>query len=99
MQITFILKDGTEKSVDFEEGQTILQVAERNNIPLRRGCEGFGICGGCHVIIENLADKLPEISDAENDGLDKAKNVSLKSRLACQVILNANLNGLRVKLV
>ncbi len=99
MQIIFILKDGAEKSVYFEEGQTILQVAERNEIPLRSGCEGFGICGGCHVIIENLADKLPEISDVENDGLDKAKNVSLKSRLACQIILNKDLDGLRVKLV
>ena len=51
------------------------------------------------MIIENLADKLPEISDVENDGLDKAKNVSLKSRLACQIVLNKSLNGLRVKLV
>ncbi len=99
MQMIFILKDGTEKTVDFEEGQTILQVAEQNGIPLHSNCEGFGICGGCHVIIENLGDKLPEISDTENDGLDKAKNVTLKSRLACQVVLSMNLNGLRVKLV
>lgn len=99
MKITFILKNGEEKVVDFSQGDTVLYVAEQNDIPLHGACEGFGICGGCHVVIENLHDKLPEVSDAENDGLDKAKNVTLKSRLACQVVLDSNLDGLRVRLV
>jgi ferredoxin len=93
------LKDKTEYISEFSEGETILHVAEKNNIPLNGFCEGFGICGGCHVIVENFHDKLPEISDEENDALDNAKGITLKSRLACQVILNSSLNGLRVRLV
>lgn len=99
MKLTFILKNGEEREVSFSEGETILRVAEQNDIPLHGACEGFGVCGGCHVIIENLYDKLPDISDVENDGLDKAKNVKLRSRLACQIILNSSLDGLRVRLV
>ena len=99
MHIVFILEDGTEKSVPFLENQTILQIAEENNIPIRSNCEGFGICGSCHVIIENLSDKLPEISDKENNALDNAHGVTMKSRLACQIVLNKSLDGLRVRLV
>lgn len=99
MNITFKLKDGTQKSVSFENGETILQVAEKNGIKLNSNCEGFGVCGGCHVKIENLQDKLPEISDKENDTLDRVFGIDRNSRLACQVILNPSLNGLIVKLV
>lgn len=99
MKLIFILKTGEEKEVDFSEGETLLHVAEQNSIPLYGACEGFGVCGGCHVVIENLGDRLPDISDVENDGLDKAKNVTLRSRLACQIILNSSLDGLRVRLV
>ena len=99
MKIVFKLKDGTQKDVSFEEGQTILQVAEKNGIKLNSNCEGFGVCGGCHVKIENLLDKLPEISGKEDDTLDKVSGVEINSRLACQVVLNSSLDGLVVKLI
>ena len=99
MNITFVLKDGTKKVVAFENGQTVLQVAERNGIKLNSNCEGFGVCGGCHVKVENLLDKLPEISEKEDDTLDRVSGVGMNSRLACQVVLNSNLDGLIVKLV
>ncbi len=99
MNITFILRDGTQKSVSFSEGQTVLQVAEENGVKLNSNCEGFGVCGGCHVKIENLLNKLPEISEKEDDTLDKVSEVGMNSRLACQVILNSDLDGLVVKLV
>lgn len=99
MNITFKLRDGTQKSVSFENGQTVLQVAEKNGIRLNSNCEGFGVCGGCHVKIENLLDKLPEISEKEDDTLDRVSGIDKNSRLACQVVLNSSLDGLIVKLV
>jgi 2Fe-2S ferredoxin len=97
MTSTFILKDKSEKTVDFSNRQTILQVAEENNISLNSYCEGNGICGACHIIIENLLDKLPKVLDAENNAMDNAHGVTMRSRLACQIILNESLNGLRIK--
>lgn len=99
MNITFKFKDGTQKRVSFENGQTILQVAEKNEIKLNSNCEGFGVCGGCHVKIENLLDKLSEISDKEDDTLDRVPGIDRSSRLACQVILDPSLDGLIVKLI
>ena len=98
MKITFILKDASEKNCDFSEGETVLKVAEKNAIPIKSFCEGFGVCGACHVIVENLLDKLPPVSDKENDALDRANGVTLHSRLACQIVLTKELDGLRVRL-
>jgi len=99
MNVTFVLKDGTRKIVSFKNGQTVLQVAEENGIKINSNCEGFGVCGGCHVKIENLLDKLPGISEKEDDTLDKVSGVGMNSRLACQIVLNSSLDGLIVKLV
>jgi 2Fe-2S ferredoxin len=98
MKMTFILKNGEERTVSFALHQTVLAVAEENHIPIGSTCEGFGVCGKCHIIVENLLDKLPEVSDSEEDTLDKVSGVSEWSRLACQLILEDSLDGLRVRL-
>lgn len=41
---------------------------------------------------------MPEPDDDENDMLDLAFGLTETSRLGCQVIMNEELNGLRVKL-
>ncbi|MDR3155572.1 MAG: 2Fe-2S iron-sulfur cluster binding domain-containing protein [Holosporaceae bacterium] len=96
--VVFVLRNETERSVSFSAGQTILQVAQENDIHITSACEGMGICGTCHVAIENLHDKLPKISDQENDTLDGSIGVTMQSRLACQVVLDETMDGLRVKI-
>ena len=98
MKITFVLKDGTECSAKFQAGETILQAAEKAGIKMHSFCDGQGICGACHVIVENLNDKLPSVSEKEQDVLDRVTGSNMRSRLACQVILNDSLDGLRVKI-
>lgn len=97
MNVIFILKTGVERVCSFSEGDTLLKVAEENDIPIVSFCEGFGVCGACHVIIENLFEKIPQISDQENAALDKVNGVTEHSRLACQIKLTKNLDGLRVR--
>jgi len=98
MKISFILQDNSERTVDFIEGETILQIAEKNGIHIKHNCEGFGVCGQCHVLIEDGAENLSEISDLEMTTLDKANNVTINSRLACRIILNKNNDGLKVRI-
>ncbi len=95
MKITFVVNN-EEKEVQCSAGETILSVAKRNNL-LHGNCEGFGVCGSCHVIIENLQDKLPPISESENNTLDKVRHVTTKSRLACQITLTDEMNGLKIR--
>jgi ferredoxin len=45
-----------------------------------------------------MYDKIPEPDDDENDMLDLAFGLTETSRLGCQVIMNEELNGIRVKL-
>ena len=97
MEIIFLLKNGVERRATFNEGETVLQVAENAGISMKSFCEGQGICGACHVIVENLHDKLPQISENEQDKLDGIVGATENSRLACQIVLDKTLDGLRVR--
>ena len=98
MRITFVLKNGATKFGDFSEGETLLQVAERAGIRLDSRCEGNGVCGGCHVVIKNQSCLQP-ISAHEESGLDNVNTLSLKSRLACQIVLTQQCDELEVEIV
>lgn len=85
MKVKFYF-EGQDKVIEVEakEGDTILDVAHDNNIDLNHNCGGVCACSTCHVYIEEGMDSLPEISDKEEDFIDRAENPKLNSRLACQ---------------
>jgi ferredoxin len=54
-------------------------------------------CSTCHVIIDpDWFARLPKASEDEEDMLDLATGARRTSRLACQIILDANFDGLKV---
>jgi len=72
-----------------EEGYSILEIAEDNGVHLNHNCGGVCACSTCHVYVEKGEDFLEEISDKEEDFIDRAINPRIESRLGCQaVILN-----------
>ncbi len=74
-----------------KEGYSVLEVALENGIHLNHNCGGVCACSTCHIYVENGADYLKEISDKEEDFIDRAINPRLESRLGCQsVILDEN---------
>lgn len=98
-KITFILQDGTEKEVDAPIGQSVLEVAHHNEIPLEGACEGSLACSTCHVIVEeSYFDGLEEPTEDEEDMLDLAFGLTHTSRLGCQIIISEELDGMRLKL-
>ncbi len=72
---------------DVEEGLSILEVAEENDIHLNHNCGGVCACSTCHVYVKAGDEFLEEISDKEEDFIDRAINPRLESRLGCQCIL------------
>jgi ferredoxin-2, mitochondrial len=100
VKLLFIAADGqTQKQLEAEPGERLLEVAQAGNIPLEGTCEGAMACSTCHVIIEpSWFDKLPPASEEEEDMLDFALGVSATSRLACQIRLTKALDGLVVRL-
>ncbi|MCC6463339.1 MAG: 2Fe-2S iron-sulfur cluster binding domain-containing protein [Saprospiraceae bacterium] len=73
------------------EDQSILEITEDYDVHLNHNCGGVCACSTCHVYIESGEDFIEEISDKEEDFIDRAINPRLESRLGCQcVILDDN---------
>lgn len=81
-------KELKEKIVEnAEEGFSILEIAEDNDVHLNHNCGGVCACSTCHIYIDNGEDFLEEISDKEEDFIDRAINPKLESRLGCQSVI------------
>ena len=72
---------------DAEAGYSILEITEDHDIHLNHNCGGVCACSTCHVYIEDGEEFLEEISDKEEDFIDRAINPRLESRLGCQCII------------
>ncbi len=68
--------------------QSILEVALINDIVLHHNCGGVCACSTCHLYVEKGDDFLEELSDKEEDFIDRAINPRLNSRLGCQCVLH-----------
>jgi 2Fe-2S ferredoxin len=96
-KITFVNKDGSEKTIEARNGQTILELAHQEDLPLEGACEGSLACSTCHVIVDPaFYDKLETASEEEEDMLDLAFGLTQTSRLGCQIVISDKLDGLRV---
>ncbi|MBK9030023.1 MAG: 2Fe-2S iron-sulfur cluster binding domain-containing protein [Myxococcales bacterium] len=71
-------------TVEATPGRSLLEVAEGCDARVGHACGGNLACSTCHVYVERGAASLGEISDKENDIMDKAWAVQPESRLACQ---------------
>jgi len=72
---------------EVEPGQSLLELALRNDIDLHHNCGGVCACTTCHLYIEKGMDYIDEISDREEDFIDRAVNPRLNSRLGCQSLI------------
>lgn len=88
VKFTFEDKDIQPVTVEnAEEGYSILEIAEENDVHLNHNCGGVCACSTCHVYVESGEDSLEEISDKEEDFIDRAINPRLESRLGCQAVI------------
>ncbi len=72
---------------NIEEGQSLLEVALKNDIELHHNCGGVCACSTCHLYVHKGEDSLEELSDKEEDFIDRAVNPRINSRLGCQCLL------------
>lgn len=96
--VNFILPNNSVRSVEANEGESILQVADLHNIPLDGACGGSLACATCHVIVDKKWFNGMHISDDENDMLDLAFGLQETSRLGCQVILTQEMDGIEIRI-
>lgn len=96
IKIIFVC-NGNRTEVDAEENETLLQLAERYNIPLVGGCGGACLCGSCRVEIDpKYISSLPKAEFSEQDILECLPMYKPTSRLACQITVTKEMNGMTV---
>ena len=88
-KITFQFEDKTLpiRTVEAEEGLSLLEITELHDIHLNHNCGGVCACSTCHLYVEKGEGDLEEISDREENYIDRAINPRINSRLACQCIV------------
>ena len=96
-KLIFVNSEGAEKSVEAENGLSVMEVARDNDLEIEGTCGGSISCCTCHVIIDKdwfsiVGGPNPD----EEDMLDLAVGLQPTSRLSCQIEVTNELDGLRM---
>jgi 2Fe-2S ferredoxin len=97
-EVFVTIRAGHKRQLELQPGLTLMELIRENGIDeLLALCGGCCSCATCHVHVDpGIADRLPPMSEDENDLLDSSDHRTVTSRLSCQVALTVELNGLHV---
>lgn len=92
--------DGREAVLEAptDMGLSLMEFLKAGEYDIPATCGGMALCATCCVDIMEGGDELPEIEDAEADMLDTLPHLLPGSRLACQLRLSPEMDGLKLKL-
>ena len=96
-RVTFVDTDGSKREIDAAAGTSVMAVARSQGVPgIVAECGGSLTCASCHVFVDDdWVDRLPGVSDDEDDMLDEAAAGRTEcSRLSCQIVLTDEFDGL-----
>ena len=98
--VTFIAFDGRHHPVEVAPGTTLMRAAVDHDVPGIDGdCGGCCACATCHVFVAAPWDaRLGPRTPQEEDMLNFAADLRDNSRLACQIRLEEEHDGLVVHL-
>ena len=98
ISITYIEHDGTERSIEARPGSSVMLAAVTNGVPgIDADCGGSCSCATCHVFVnEEWLGKIGEINPTEEAMLSLSPDRKENSRLACQIPVTEDLDGLVV---
>jgi ferredoxin, 2Fe-2S len=74
-------------SYEASEGESILDIAINNDVPLQHACGGFCACTTCHIYVKSGETDLSQMEDEEMDRLELLGDRQGNSRLGCQAKL------------
>lgn len=98
-QIIVTDRQGNTHALDAAEGWRVMEILRDNDIGVEGTCGGQCDCATCHVLVEDAwMDKLSPPTEEEEFKLDELPTVQPNSRLACQIIWDDSLDGLKLTL-
>ena len=97
-KIVFIEPDGVRREIDAPVGITLMEAARQHRIEgVVAQCGGACACATCHVYVDPAwARKLEPPEDMEEGMLENAWEPRDNSRLSCQILLTADMDGMQV---
>ena len=97
-KLTVVDRSGTERTIEVGDGLTVMEAIRDNGFDeLLALCGGCCSCATCHVHIDpSFQDKLPAMSEDEDDLLESSDHRDANSRLGCQIPFTGDLGGLKV---
>jgi 2Fe-2S ferredoxin len=97
-QLIVIDRSGEEKAVEATAGLSVMEAIRDNGFDeLLALCGGCCSCATCHIHVDPaFQEKLPAMSEDEDDLLESSDHRSEQSRLSCQVTMSDDLDGLKV---
>ncbi len=87
LKINFEEKDKQPIELFIAAGEDVLDVVLDNQIELQHNCGGVCGCSTCHIYVNAGMDNIQEISEKEEDFIDRAVRPKITSRLACQCVV------------
>jgi 2Fe-2S ferredoxin len=72
---------------DMPAGDSLLEICLDNGIELHHNCGAVCACSTCHLYIDKGSEHIQELTDKEEDFIDRAVNPRINSRLGCQCVL------------
>lgn len=79
-------------------GESLLEVLLDAGIELHHNCGAVCACSTCHLYVKKGMEFLEELSDKEEDFIDRAVSPRIESRLGCQCILQEGKGEIEVTL-
>lgn len=100
--VTYIESNGASHVIDVPEGENVMRGALYNNVDGIVGeCGGGLSCATCHCYVDDAwADKVGTPTSQDEQDLLEGVSAERKttSRLSCQIVMDASLDGLVVHL-
>jgi 2Fe-2S ferredoxin len=90
---------GEQHELEGLDGWRVMEVIRDWGLNIKAECGGACSCATCHVWVDQTwFDRLRAPSDDEEDLLYSTLDKKPTSRLSCQILLNDDLDGLKVTL-
>jgi 2Fe-2S ferredoxin len=98
--IKIVENNGTVHEVSGEVGQSVMQAATFAGVPgISADCGGACACATCHGYVDEAwVGAFQPVSESEDQMLEIVPERRSSSRLTCQLVLSADMDGLMVQL-
>ena len=98
VKVVYVEHEGVRHEVDLPEGWSAMDGAVQHDIKgIIASCGGAGVCGTCHVYVDQAyLSLLPKASTEELETLEAAAATEClpNSRLACMISLRSETTGI-----